>query len=70
VCTGALTSFNDHPAQKFLAAGVPCSLNTDDRTLFGLDLTSELNLALTGLDLTSEQVQNMQDAAWQAVFSE
>jgi len=68
VRTGALNSLGDHPIQKFLDAGVPCSLNTDDRTLFGCNLRGEVNSVEEELGVTSEQKQNMQVDAWKAVF--
>ncbi len=70
VCTGALESIAHHPVQKFLAAGVSCSLNTDDRALFGCDLTSEVKVAQDELGLTPLQAQKMQKDAWKASFSD
>lgn len=70
VRTGALESLADHPVQKFLSAGVPCSINTDDRALFGCDLAHEMKAARDELGVTSAQAQKMQEAAWKAAFSD
>lgn len=69
VRTGALQSLADHPVQKFLEAGVPCAINTDDRTLFGCDMESEMGAAKDELGITPQQMLDMQAAAWNAVFS-
>jgi len=38
VCTGAVKSLADHPLRELLAAGVRCSIGTDDPAMFGTDL--------------------------------
>lgn len=38
---GVARSVEDHPLPKLLAAGVPCTVNTDDPTFFSCDLDSE-----------------------------
>lgn len=68
VATGALTSLAAHPLRAFLDAGVPCCLNTDDRTLFGLDLRGEYAEARAVLGLTAAEEAAMQRAAAAAAF--
>lgn len=68
VMTGAITRLADHPLRAFLAAGIPCCLNTDDRTLFGLDLPGEYAAAAAALALTDAEAEAMQDQARQAAF--
>ena len=68
VLTGGIGSFADFPLQAFLDAGVPCALNTDDRTMFGLDLASEYARAADLLGLTAAAAAAMQDQAAGAVF--
>ncbi len=41
VCVGAVRSYDEHPLPEMLAAGLRCSLSTDDPAMFGIDLTSE-----------------------------
>lgn len=41
VCVGAVPSYDRHPLPEMVAAGVRCSLSTDDPAMFGIDLTSE-----------------------------
>jgi adenosine deaminase len=68
VATGALPSLSAHPLRAFLDAGVPCSLNTDDRTLFGLDLRGEYAAASAHLGLTPADETTMRAAAIAAAF--
>ncbi len=68
VCTGALDQLSDHPLQEFLAAGIPCGLNPDDRSLFGLSMQEELRQAREHLELTDEQAEMMNNWGRQAVF--
>ncbi len=68
VATGGISELAEHPLREFLAAGVPCCLNTDDRTLFDLDLRGEYAAAQAELDLTSEEQEQMLRAARRAVF--
>lgn len=39
--TGAVASLADHPLPQLVAAGVSCSVSTDDPAMFGTDLTVE-----------------------------
>jgi aminodeoxyfutalosine deaminase len=41
VRTGVVRSLADHPLPALLAAGVQCTINTDDPAMFGIDLGSE-----------------------------
>jgi aminodeoxyfutalosine deaminase len=38
---GAVPSYGRHPLPEMVAAGLRCSLSTDDPGMFGIDLTSE-----------------------------
>jgi aminodeoxyfutalosine deaminase len=44
VCTKAVPSIEEHPLPRLLAAGVLCSLSTDDPALFDTDLTREYEI--------------------------
>nr|MEE4267399.1 adenosine deaminase [Candidatus Krumholzibacteria bacterium] len=68
VATGNLRRLADHPVRAFLDAGIPCCLNTDDRTLFDLDLAGEYAAAVETLDLTEAEVTLMHEQARQAAF--
>jgi adenosine deaminase len=68
VATGNLARLQDHPMQDFLAAGIPCCLNTDDRTLFGLNLAEEYEQAHAILGLQEEDAARMLVQARQAAF--
>ncbi len=70
VKTGAVAALKDHPLRAFLDAGVPCCLNTDDRTLFGLDLRGEIAAAAYALGVTPEEEAGMQKAAREAAFDD
>jgi aminodeoxyfutalosine deaminase len=41
VRVGAVRSYDEHPLPEMVAAGLRCSLSTDDPAMFGTDLTSE-----------------------------
>ena len=51
VRTGAVRSLEEHPLRELAAAGVPCSINTDDPAMFDTDLEREHRAAATlGVD--------------------
>jgi aminodeoxyfutalosine deaminase len=43
--TGAVRSLVEHPLPELVAAGVPCSVSTDDPVMFDTDLTREYEVA-------------------------
>jgi aminodeoxyfutalosine deaminase len=43
--TGVVKSLEEHPLPELLAAGIPCSLSTDDPEMFDTDLTREYEAA-------------------------
>jgi aminodeoxyfutalosine deaminase len=43
--TGVVPSMDQHPLPALRAAGVPCSINTDDPAMFGTDLGHEYEVA-------------------------
>jgi aminodeoxyfutalosine deaminase len=51
VRTGAVASLAEHPLPKLVAAGVRCSISTDDPAMFDTDLTRDYDAARTlGVD--------------------
>ncbi|HZR91701.1 MAG TPA: adenosine deaminase [Gaiellaceae bacterium] len=54
VCVGAVRSYDEHPLPEMVAAGIRCSLSTDDPAMFGTDLTSEY-AAATGKGLSARE---------------
>src|SRR3954464_2089309 len=45
--TRAVATLEEHPLPQLIAAGVPCSVSTDDPAMFDTDLTRELAVART-----------------------
>src|SRR5206468_1291158 len=43
--TKAVASLAEHPLPQLIAAGVPCSISTDDPAMFGTDLTRDYDAA-------------------------
>jgi aminodeoxyfutalosine deaminase len=43
--TGAVASLAEHPLPALVAAGVPCSVSTDDPAMFGTDLAADYEAA-------------------------
>lgn len=43
--TGAVAALDTHPLRQMVAAGVPCSISTDDPAMFGTDLTTDYEAA-------------------------
>jgi aminodeoxyfutalosine deaminase len=49
--TGVVKSLAEHPLPELVAAGIPCTVSTDDPEMFDTDLTREYEAALSlGLD--------------------
>jgi aminodeoxyfutalosine deaminase len=46
VRTGVVPALDQHPLPALLAAGVPCTINTDDPAMFGTDLGREHEVAV------------------------
>jgi aminodeoxyfutalosine deaminase len=70
VRTGAIARLSDHPLRAFLDAGIPCCLNTDDRTLFDLDLAGEYAAARDAFQLTDAEISLMERQAARAAFGD
>jgi aminodeoxyfutalosine deaminase len=41
LCTGVVASLAEHPLPRLMAAGIACSVSTDDPAMFGTDLTAD-----------------------------
>ena len=49
--TGVVPSLGEHPLPDLVAAGIPCTVSTDDPEMFDTDLTREYEAALSiGID--------------------
>lgn len=53
--TGAVDNFSRYPFREFYEAGVPLSINTDNRTVSGTDMTTEIKLIADSFALTEEE---------------
>jgi aminodeoxyfutalosine deaminase len=52
--TGVVSALDTHPLPRLRAAGVPCTINTDDPAMFGTDLGEEYRIA-AGLGLPARE---------------
>lgn len=60
--TRSVAGLREHPARRFFDAGARMSFNTDDRGLFGIDLTHEYERALEAGFETEDVVRVSRDA--------
>jgi adenosine deaminase len=56
VLLGIAPSLESHPLPRLLAAGVACSINADDPTLFGASILDEYENCRSAMGLTDEQL--------------
>ncbi len=68
VLLGVAPSAEAHPLRQLLAAGVICTLNTDDPAYFSTTLDAELVLAATAQGLSTEDLRTMMVAAVDVSF--
>jgi adenosine deaminase len=66
--TGAVERIDDHPIRRFLEAGIPVTLATDNPTVSATTLTAEYLLAIEHFDLTQEEVDHLIETGRTASF--
>lgn len=66
--TNAIAAIAKHPLPKFLDAGIPCSISTDDPGLFGKTLIEELDLVRSALSLTDNDIRHINRCALRHTF--
>lgn len=64
-----MAGLRDHPVGQVLRAGAMVCLNTDDRSLFGNDLSSELLVTQEALELDDAEVDRLVANGWSAAFA-
>lgn len=60
VQTSTVPSYRAHPLRRFLEAGVPATINSDDPGISGIDLPHEYEIAAPAAGLTPEQTRQAQ----------
>jgi aminodeoxyfutalosine deaminase len=69
VATGAVADLASHPLPRFVEAGVPVTINSDDPPMFGTDLNREYEIAASLLDLDQEGVAELARAGVRQSFA-
>ena len=64
VLLSVVPSISEHPLPNLLAAGVPCSLGSDDPLLFGPSLLEEYELCRAEMGLTDQQIAQLARASF------
>jgi adenosine deaminase len=68
VQTSCVADYPVHPLRRFLEAGIPATINTDDPGISGIDLPYEYNLAAPKAGLTLMQIHQAQVNALEVAF--
>lgn len=68
VQTGAVDALSSHPAARYLRAGIPISLSTDNRLMSGVSLTDEYENAQRALGLTWKEVVTVARSGFEHAF--
>ncbi len=66
---GAVPTLADHPVGPFLRAGIQATVNTDNRLMSGVTLSSEVAAVANAFDLTTDEVRRLQHNAVDAAFT-
>lgn len=66
--TGAVPRLEDHPLARFLAEGVPVTLNSDDPGVSQIDLVGEWRRAVAAFDLGPDQLAQLALGGVEAAF--
>jgi aminodeoxyfutalosine deaminase len=66
--TGAVERIDHHPIRRFLEAGIPVTLATDNPTVSATTLTAEYLLAIEHFDLTQDEVDHLIETGRTASF--
>jgi adenosine deaminase len=61
--TSSVPAIKDHPIRKFMDAGVHVSINSDDPSLFGIDLNHEYRVLERDLKFTQAEFDRLNDLA-------
>ncbi|MDR1567834.1 MAG: adenosine deaminase [Streptococcaceae bacterium] len=67
--TNAIKDWAEYPLRKFLAAGVKCSINTDNRTVSNTNLTQEYLALFAHCQLTLKEMADLNINAINAAFT-
>jgi adenosine deaminase len=68
VQTSTVASYAGHPLPALLAAGVRCTLNTDDPSISAIDLPHEYRVAREEIGLGDAELTTLQENGWAAAF--
>jgi adenosine deaminase/aminodeoxyfutalosine deaminase len=68
VRTGSCASLPEHPVRRYFDSGLMITLNSDDPTLFGSDLSGEYQLAESEFQFTPEQLRELASNSIEASF--
>jgi len=68
VQTSCVPDYNSHPLRRFLEAGIPATLNSDDPSISGIDLHHEYEVAAPKAGLTQAHIRQAQANALEAAF--
>ena len=57
--SGVIHSYSQHPFKQYLDAGIPVTINTDNRLMSHIDVTHELGQMIEAFSLSKNQVKNI-----------
>jgi adenosine deaminase len=66
--TSTVRDYASHPLPTLLRRGLRCTLNSDDPSISGIDLTHEYRVASEELGLSKAEIRRMQETALEAAF--
>lgn len=66
--TNAIANIEDHPLKRLKNEGVAVTVNSDDPSVFGIDLTHEYRLLANRFQMTTHEFDQMNDRAAYASF--
>ena len=68
VQTSCVPDYRSHPLRRFLEAGIPATINSDDPGISGIDLRHEYEVAAPRAGLTQAHIRQAQANALEAAF--
>ena len=66
--TKVVDRLEDHPIRRLFDAGVRVTINSDNMTCSRTNVNKELDLMRTVFGFTEEEIEKMEEYAWEARF--